>query len=341
MEYIPSTVAFSYIALVCWCVHQYITSQPAGTRLKGLPHNSRQLLSLLLAGLVLALLQLLAPSYQLMQGKDASTCLGISSSPGSQAASDTPSAPWRRGAISLPAHVDNPTHFLHLSSLERLKAFGFKPDAILDVGANEGVWSRGAWHVWGSGEGGTTPPQMLMVEGSELHTAALEATGFHFVVSVVGASPRTVDFFSSDRAHTGNSVFRENTKHFDEFLPTKIPMRTLDQLLAGFSSNGGILPRPKLLKLDVQGYELEVLKGAENMLASVEVLVLETSIVQWNQGAPLMAEVLGALNCLGFQVLDVLDTPRLDGQAIQADLLLVRKGSNLIERASKVVGVKA
>ena len=89
----------------------------------------------------------------------------------------------------------------------------------------------------------------------------------------------------------------------------------------------------------MQGYELEVLKGATETLASVEVILLETSIVPWNLGAPLMVEVLAALDCLGFRVLDVLDTARKGGQAIQTDVLFVKKGSALFERAMKAAGV--
>ena len=144
-------------------------------------------------------------------------CLKKKSSEVIERAQSIPSPTWHRGTSLTPQPVDSVAHFSHAHALERLKAMGFFPDTILDIGANSGIWSRGAWNVWCGSPDSAATPLMLMVEGSEFHTEALEATGFHFSISLVGSSTNFVKFYASDRAHTGNSVFRENTKHNQEF----------------------------------------------------------------------------------------------------------------------------
>ena len=53
----------------------------------------------------------------------------------------------------------------------------------------------------------------------------------------------------------------------------------LDELLAS-----GRVPQPQFMKLDVQGFELEVLKGATKMLQAAEVVLLEVSFTRFFPG---------------------------------------------------------
>ena len=43
---------------------------------------------------------------------------------------------------------------------------------------------------------------------------------------------------------------------------------------------------PVFVKIDVQGLELAVMKGAEKILNKAELVLLEVSTVEYNQGAP-------------------------------------------------------
>ncbi|MFV0444358.1 MAG: FkbM family methyltransferase [Planctomycetaceae bacterium] len=85
---------------------------------------------------------------------------------------------------------------------------------------------------------------------------------------------------------------------------------------------------PDFLKLDVQGYELEVLKGGCQALRSAECALLETSVLSFNSGAPKIAEVVGFMSQEGFAIIDVAEMVyRRDRALLQMDLVFGRLGS--------------
>ena len=62
------------------------------------------------------------------------------------------------------------------------------------------------------------------------------------------------------------------------------------------------LPAPDLIKIDVQGAEIDVLKGATETLKSVTDLILEAQVVEYNKGAPLRDEVISYVESIGFKL---------------------------------------
>lgn len=91
--------------------------------------------------------------------------------------------------------------------------------------------------------------------------------------------------------------------------------------LREFLSEKEIHP-PALLKLDVQGYELEALRGCEDLLDRFGHLYVECSFVELYQGQPLADEVAAWLREHGFRnqgVYNLLYDRK--GRKIQADFL--------------------
>jgi len=97
--------------------------------------------------------------------------------------------------------------------------------------------------------------------------------------------------------------------------------------LAEFVSPEDIRPNA-LLKLDVQGYELEVLRGCEELLARFGHVYAECSYVELYAGQALAEEVIEWLRGRGFLFLAKYNTVfGCDGKPIQADLLFRRQES--------------
>lgn len=61
------------------------------------------------------------------------------------------------------------------------------------------------------------------------------------------------------------------------------------------------------LKLDVQGYEMQVLEGAEHTLRAVRLIEMELSLVPLYEGQVLICESIERLHQLGFQLIAVED----------------------------------
>jgi hypothetical protein len=96
--------------------------------------------------------------------------------------------------------------------------------------------------------------------------------------------------------------------------PVGVPVTTLDELVRRRG-----LPIPSLLKLDTQGAELAILQGAQSVLASIDVLLVETWLWRAYEGkTPLLIEVASWLAARGFFLWDVGGTYRSDAGVLQS-----------------------
>ena len=93
-----------------------------------------------------------------------------------------------------------------------------------------------------------------------------------------------------------------------------------------------VLPRadlaaPALLKLDVQGYELQALRGCETLLDAFAWVYCECSFVALYEGQALADEVIAWLRVRGLRLVGVNNMANdRDGRAVQADFLFGRSG---------------
>jgi len=103
----------------------------------------------------------------------------------------------------------------------------------------------------------------------------------------------------------------------------KIKITTVD----AFLTNKYKLQTEALLKLDVQGYEMEALKGAMKSLPSFKVVQAELSFVPVYEGAPLFNEMVTFFEDNGFELYSLAPvfSDSKTGRLLQADGTFVRK----------------
>jgi hypothetical protein len=95
--------------------------------------------------------------------------------------------------------------------------------------------------------------------------------------------------------------------------------------------DSGICNPPDFLKLDVQGYEIEILEGYKQHFSACQVIQCELSLIPIVQRAPLLHEVVAYLHERGFEMCDVdelIRTPS-DGAVWQLDALFCRVDSQI------------
>jgi hypothetical protein len=103
-------------------------------------------------------------------------------------------------------------------------------------------------------------------------------------------------------------------------------VRCLDALL-----ETDLLEPPELIKADVQGFELEVLRGAKRCLESTQLLLLEVSYRRIYRDLPLAHEVIAFAGDAGFRIYDICTYAGRpsDGELTQSDILFARESSPL------------
>lgn len=205
-------------------------------------------------------------------------------------------------------------------SLRALSALGFSPKSIVDVGAYEGNWTAMAREIWPTSK-------IIMIEPNPEKLTILQslarAIGADVYPDLLGAvDGEEVEF---NVMETGSSVLSERSS-----APRTKQLRgvrTLDAVVGDRVVD--------LLKIDVQGYELEVMLGARRVLQQASVILLELSLIDVNEGAPLFHQVVEFLAKHHFVMYDIVEFHRrpLDGALWQVDGIFVREHSTF--RANK------
>ena len=204
-------------------------------------------------------------------------------------------------------------------SLKNLHNNGFRPTVILDIGAYEGEWTKMVSSIF-------PDARILMFEAQESkHTllASLNSAKIDHHIGLLGSEVNSKSkFYIND---TVSSALPESEKEKQDYV--EVAMFTVDEVLKtkGFT-------KADFIKLDVQGFELEVLKGATVTLQSAEVVLMEVSLIEINKGAPLIFEVMKFMNQQDFVCYDICSLVRrpLDNALWQTDLIFVKNNSKLI-----------
>jgi FkbM family methyltransferase len=82
---------------------------------------------------------------------------------------------------------------------------------------------------------------------------------------------------------------------------------------------------PDLVKLDIQGFELEALKGSTSLFSKTQVFILETSLYEFIPNMPITLDCINFMAARGYELHDVAEYRRrpLDGALGQIDLAFV------------------
>jgi FkbM family methyltransferase len=174
----------------------------------------------------------------------------------------------------------------------------FVPQAIVDIGANKGKWSAFVHRMYPSAP-------ILLLEGDAQHEERLskfcaDKQGIEYQIAVLSESDdATVPWWGG--GDTGNSMFRERTEMYKRDVPVSKKTCSLDTLIRKSHLKD---KRVDLIKVDVQGAELVVLKGAVETLHHATFVQIEASTVQYNDGGSCTWQVDEFLRSQGYALYD-------------------------------------
>lgn len=201
--------------------------------------------------------------------------------------------------------------------LRHIKAFGFKPATVLDIGAAKGTEPLL----------NTFPDSHhFMIEALEEFIPKLEEAKKRMkTAEYIIAAATSESGYITINVHPdlyGSSIYLEDEDSNVNGIPRKIPAYRLDELCVSRELKG-----PYLLKIDVQGAELDVLQGAEKTLKDTEYVILESVLFDFFQGGPKFHQFIEFMNKRGFVVYDFFDPlyRPLDGAMSQIDIAFVKE----------------
>lgn len=198
----------------------------------------------------------------------------------------------------------------HAKRFQAYRKLGFFPNSILDIGAYEGHWTKMIRQIYPTATN-------TMIEANKDKKEILEKIGNTYIAVLGEQEGKEIDYFRcKDGVPTGNGIYQENTQF--KFEPEKRICTTLDTL---FDEHD----RFDLIKMDVQGAELDIIKGGLRTIRKSEALLLELQMTEYNLGAPMAQDVICYLADRGFEFIDIFDLMYLDNRLIQIDALFRNK----------------
>lgn len=130
-----------------------------------------------------------------------------------------------------------------------------------------------------------------------------------------GAEDGTITIHQLADAPARSSVLRHVVGGSERQKIVEVPMRRLDTLFAGKNFAGDIL-----LKIDTEGYELNVVRGAREFLRRVKYVIAETSVRRRHENSYRFADLVGEMKSCGFNVFDAItvtrEAPNVPGASI-------------------------
>jgi FkbM family methyltransferase len=201
-----------------------------------------------------------------------------------------------------------------------LKSLGYAPRTVIDVGVADGTIEL---HT------NFPTAEFLLVEPLEEFWPAMSWLSEHYrcqiALAAAGAEDGTAIIHHGKTVgdmHGATLADMEDPAELAANEAREIPVRRVDTLVREFRLNG-----PFLLKIDAQGYELDVVTGAEGILPAVDVLIMEVTFFNFNRRQPLVDEVLKFMLARGYFPYDLFGgyNRPLDGALAQVDVAFVKR----------------
>jgi FkbM family methyltransferase len=194
----------------------------------------------------------------------------------------------------------------------RVKNLGVPSDTFYDIGAHRGEFARTVQKFFPKSE-------FVLFEANPVNENYLIKGNHQYFIVTLYRDEREIPFYAL--GGTGDSIYMErNLEEYKKTSPNQTYTKSLDVLVRDRS-----IPLPDLVKIDVQGAELDVLTGGQDTISRAAIVTLELPILQYNKGAPTFDATHNFMCNLGFVPIDLVEAHKIRNCLVQLDLAYIKR----------------
>jgi FkbM family methyltransferase len=195
-------------------------------------------------------------------------------------------------------HYDHSVPIKHIEYIknEIKNKYNFNPKVVYDIGSCVLQWTSPMEKLW---------PNAKFVLFEAMEEVEFLYNGYLHHLGVLSDQDfKNVAFYKNTWSPGGNSYYKEigcgeeSKRLFNDTTKFRYTTRTVDSIVKEKN-----FPLPDLIKIDVQGCEVDILKGMTETIKSCKHLIIELQHSQYNEGAPLNTESVPFIESLGFTLI--------------------------------------
>jgi len=199
-------------------------------------------------------------------------------------------------------------------SIQRLRNNEYIPDTILDIGAYHGTWTDDCLKIYP-----TAKYNLFEAINYNQLNRFRNNNRFDVFNVILNNENKEVEWY--EMKNTGDSIFKEIGNAFINCNPVIKQSYALDNILTNTTDMKNIL-----IKIDCQGAEINILKGATNILQKVDFIILEMPFFgKYNENTPNFLEHIVFMDTIGFIPYDFLDSHHINNFNMQIDMMFINK----------------
>tara|TARA_B100000029_G_scaffold413419_1_gene416416 strand:- start:1359 stop:2105 length:747 start_codon:yes stop_codon:yes gene_type:complete len=211
-----------------------------------------------------------------------------------------------------------------LDNFYRLKKLGYKPKSIFDVGANRGEWSNNLKEIFKDANFFLFEPQIEMEPFLKRFTD--NNPGSEYFLLALGEKEK-VEEIGIWPGYYGTTFLHQNL----DLEKREINVQSINNLI-----QNNRIPIPDVLKMDVQGFEMNILNGATQCFKHTEIIILETYLYSFLHNQPIFSEIVNFMYDNGYVIFDFEPFNRHKKTKILRyfDTIFIKKDSDIRKLAS-------
>lgn len=181
-----------------------------------------------------------------------------------------------------------------LSFFHGLEDRGYRPEYIVDIGANHAKWSEKALKVYPDCAFTLIEPQIEMKPFLDAFCA--RAKNSEWINAGMGNELGELPFTVIPDTVSSTFTLSESEAKRNGFEQRIVPLLTLDHLVSEVTHK-----IPDIVKIDAEGFECKIMEGAKSLIGETEIFLLEAPLAPHAEGWNSFSEIVAMMADLGYE----------------------------------------